>query len=92
MTIIKVQITSHRDHPIVSVYRPHFRVRGGDIYLGVEFLDSQTLPIQNGVTAIADVRCIHEPAVSYDDLTCGAAFNVMEGPHIVAIGRVIVRV
>jgi hypothetical protein len=70
-------------------YRPHFRVQGGDgELLGVEFIDGPDDPVYPGGRTYATVRFLYEPAVNYDALQVGATFDVVEGPHLVARGRV----
>lgn len=73
-------------------YRPHLVVHGGaGEWLGVEFVDGPRDPLFPGSEAAATVRFMYEPGVSYDTLTPGATFDVLEGPHKVARGRVIRR-
>jgi hypothetical protein len=70
-------------------YRPHFRVCNGDgQMLGVEFVNGPDQPIQPGGGTYATVRLIYEPNVCYDALVVGAEFEVLEGPRVVATGRV----
>jgi translation elongation factor EF-Tu-like GTPase len=68
-------------------YRPHFRVRDGEM-LGVEFVDGPDDPVVPGSSTYATVRFIHEPEVCYDALVEGAHFEVLEGSLVVGIGRV----
>ena len=73
-------------------YRPHLVVHGGDgQMLGVEFVAGPEGPLLPGSAADATVRCLYEPAISYDALLPDATFDVIEGPHTVARGRVIRR-
>ncbi len=73
----------------LTPYRPHFRVRGGDgEYLGVEFVDGPDDPVLPGGRTYATVRFAYEPEVCYDALVVGAHFDVLEGPRVVATGRV----
>jgi hypothetical protein len=71
-------------------YRPHLQVAGGE-YLGVVFVGGPELPVQPGAGALATVDFVYEPGVSYAALTEGASFEVLEGPKVVAKGRVIRR-
>jgi hypothetical protein len=69
-------------------YRPHFRVGNGE-YLGIEFIDAPEEPIPSGVGVNAKVRFIYSPQVNYEALCVGVQFVVLEGVHIVGVGRVI---
>ena len=91
MSRIKVSITNHRESPIVVGYRPHLRVHGSKIYLGVEFLDGDEMPILSGMTACGYVKPIHEPEVNYDLLSDDSTFDVLEGPNIIGVGHVVHR-
>lgn len=71
-----------------GTYRPHFVVPGGD-YLGVVVTRGPKEPIAPGGSASVVVRFPYD--VSYDALAEGATFDVMEGPHLVAEGRVLRR-
>lgn len=68
-------------------YRPHFRVAPDGEYLGVEFVDGPD-EVRPGDQTYATVRFLYAPAVSYDALTVGTTFEILEGPHIIAHGTV----
>lgn len=73
-------------------YRPHLRVCGGSgEYLGIEFIDGPNGPVEPCVVTRATVRFVYEPDVCYDALVVGSRFEVMEGPRVVATGKVIRR-
>ena len=75
--------------PIFVGYRPHFRVCGGDgEYLGVEFVDGPSGPVHPGETTSATVKFMYEPQVSYESLTVGSEFEIMEGGKRVGTGKV----
>jgi translation elongation factor EF-Tu-like GTPase len=75
-----------------SHYLPHLRVASGDgTYLGVEFVDGPEKPIPPGGQTYATVKFLHEPQVSYEDLSEGAKFDICEGGRVVGTGRVIRR-
>ena len=69
-------------------YRPHLRVPPDDAMLGVEFVDGPDGPAPVGVPIFATVRFLYEPAVDYSALKVGALIEVVEGPRVVARGRV----
>ncbi len=70
-------------------YRPHFRVRGGDgEYLGVEFVDGPDHPILPGDSTYGTIRFLWETNASYDALSVGAEFDVLEGSRVVGVGNV----
>lgn len=71
-----------------GTYRPHFVVPGGD-YLGVVVTRGPKEPIAPGDAASVVVRFPYD--VCYDALADGVIFDVMEGPHLVAEGRVLRR-
>jgi hypothetical protein len=68
-------------------YLPHFRVGDGE-WLGVEFVDGPDEPVLPGGLTFATVRFMYEPDVSYDALTVGTQFKVMEGGRVVGVGKV----
>jgi len=69
-------------------YRPHLRVPPSDELLGVEFVDGPDGPAPVGIPISGTVRFLYEPAVSYVPLEVGAEIEVVEGPKVVARGRV----
>ena len=69
-------------------YRPHLRVPPSVELLGVEFVDGPDGPAPMGVPPYGIVRFLYEPAVSYAPLQVGAEIEVVEGPSVVARGRV----
>jgi hypothetical protein len=71
-----------------SSYKPHFRVAGGE-WLGVAFLEGPEW-VAPGEEAEATVELLYD-GVDYSALTPGAAFDVLEGPHVVARGMVLRR-
>jgi hypothetical protein len=75
------------DHP--GTYLPHFRPlgSGGDL-LGVEFVDGPDDPVAPGASTYATVHFLYEPEVSYNALSEGAEFEIVEGPRTVGHGRV----
>lgn len=66
-------------------YRPHLRVGDGE-YLGVAFVDGPE-QARHDEDTIATIALIHE--VDYTALQAGVGFDVLEGPHLVATGRVV---
>ena len=71
-----------------GLYRPHFRVGSAGEYLGVVFLQGP----QNATADAefdATVALIYD--VDYSPLQPGAEFEVLEGPRVVATGRVVRR-
>ena len=73
-------------------YRPHFRpVARRSEMLGVEFMDGPDEPEQPGTRTYATVHFLYEPAVSYDALTVGAEFEIVEGSRAIGRGRVTLR-
>ena len=68
-------------------YRPHLRVGDGD-YLGVAFVDGPE-HARHDQDIIATIALIYE--VDYTVLQAGVGFDVLEGPHLVATGRVVRR-
>ena len=71
-------------------YRPHFRVIGGSgQYLGVAFMDGPDEPIPPGGKTFATVKFLYSELVSYDELVEGAQFEILEGPRVVGLGRII---
>lgn len=72
----------------LGAYRPHFVVAGGE-YLGVVVIQGPAEPVQPGGKVNATVVFVYEPAVNYSALVEGAIFEVMEGPRVVANGRVL---
>ena len=74
-----------RSTPVNTKYRPHLRTRDDDEYLGVEFVSpSEIVP---GASARADARLPYD--VDYSSLVPGAVFEILEGDHIVGVGRVL---
>src|SRR5687767_12568891 len=69
-------------------YRPHLRVRGRSELLGVEVVDGPDDPVDPGTRTSVTVRFLYEPDVRYDALVVGAEVEVLEGPNVVARGRV----
>ena len=69
-------------------YRPHLRVKGASEVLGVAFMDGPDKPVEPGTGTFATVAFLYEPGVSYTALSVGAEFEVLEGPHVVGVGRV----
>lgn len=76
------------DNP--GVYRPHFRVIGGNgELLGVSFMDGPDDPALPGEKTGGTVTSLYEPGISYAELVEGARFEVLEGPNVVGYGTVI---
>ena len=79
-----------RTHPINlddHGYRPHFRIALDGEYLGVEFVDGPE-EVRPGDQTYATVRFLYAPAISYDALTVGTTFEILEGAHIIGHGTV----
>ena len=75
------------DHP--GHYRPHFRpLAHPDEWLGVEFMDGPDDPVPPGGCTYATVRFLYEPEVSYQALSVGAEFEIMEGPRAIGRGQI----
>jgi translation elongation factor EF-Tu-like GTPase len=72
---------------ITEPYRPHFRVGDGE-YLGIEFFDGPSEPVQPRVGVNAKVRFSYAPRVNYSALKVGVQFQILEGHRIVGIGSV----
>jgi hypothetical protein len=72
----------------INGYRPHLRVPPDETMLGVEFVGPDgAVPVGTPVSASA--KLVYAPDVSYSALQLGAAFEVLEGPHVVGHGRVV---
>ena len=70
-------------------YRPHLRViDGSGEMLGVAFIDGPDEPVQPGGQTYATIEFLYEPAVSYEELTVGAMFEILEGSQVVGRGAV----
>lgn len=67
-----------------------FRVGRASDLLGVEFIDGPTDPVVPGRGAYASVRFLH-PTVDYAALRVGTEFEIIEGPTVIGIGRVMER-
>ena len=71
-------------------YRPHLRVLGGGgALLGVAFMDGPDEPISPGGSTHATIKSLYEPGVSYDELSLGSRFEILEGPKVVGHGIVL---
>jgi hypothetical protein len=70
-------------------YRPHLRVPPSSEMLGVEFVRGPESPMPIGVPIRATARFLYEPQVSYAALQSAVAIEVLEGPKVVARGKVI---
>ncbi len=66
-------------------YSPHLVIKGDEEYLGVTFVDGDACVYDKEMDAI--VVSVYE-GVGYHKLVKGAAFLIMEGPHIVGEGIV----
>ena len=71
-----------------GVYRPHFRVSGGE-YLGVVLCNGPADAVAPGKSACADAVLIYEPHVDYSALNPGVEFDVPEGRQVVGTGKVL---
>lgn len=69
-------------------YSPHFRVIGDSEYLGIQFIEGPDKPVEPGEVVAAKVSLLYYPNVSYDKLTLGQEFEILEGPNIVGKGMV----
>lgn len=69
-------------------YPPHLRLSDGEM-LGVVFLGGTGKPITPATPTSVKVKLVYWPQVSYDALTVGANFDIMEGSRIVGNGVVI---
>lgn len=67
-------------------YRPHFLVKGDNEYLGVQFLDGETVVL--GKPVLATAQLVYEQ-VDYTPLVEGAEFFVVEGANKVGEGIVL---
>ena len=87
---------SGREEPIylarerTARYRPHFRVGRAADLLGVEFIDGPIDPVVPGEGAYASVRFLY-PTVDYSALQVGTEFEIIEGPTVIGLGRVMER-
>jgi hypothetical protein len=71
-----------------GMYRPHFRVGANGEYLGVAFVAGpQGVAAGDEVSAIVALLYA-DLGVDYGPLQKGVAFDVLEGPHVVAHGVV----
>ncbi|GLC81777.1 hypothetical protein [Lacrimispora brassicae] len=71
--------------PCGLTYRPHFVVKGTELYFGIQFEELKEMPL--GTLIDAEVRFLY--TVDYSGLTVGAEFYIMEGPHKVGEGIVL---
>lgn len=73
-------------------YRPHLRViKGSGVHLGVAFMNGPNESILPGNNTHATIKSLYEPNVSYDELTEGAEFEILEGANVIGHGKVIKR-
>lgn len=68
-------------------YRPHLRIAPNGEHLGVEFVDGPE-QVRPGEATYATVRFIYAPAMSYDALTVGHTFEILEGHRVIGHGSV----
>lgn len=66
-------------------YRPHFVVKGSELYLGIQFDFLPEVPL--GTLVDTEVSFLY--TVDYSELVTGAVFYIMEGPHKVGEGVVL---
>jgi len=71
--------------PYGLTYRPHFVVKGTELYLGIQFDSLQEMPL--GTLIDAEVRFLY--TVDYSGLIAGAEFYIMEGHHKVGEGIIL---
>ena len=70
-----------------SLYCPHFIIKGSKNYLGVRFVDGDTVSLGDWVNAV--IETIYD-GVDYGALLSGGAeFYIAEGGNIVGEGRVV---
>jgi translation elongation factor EF-Tu-like GTPase len=69
-------------------YRPHLRPESGEM-LGVVFLGDNDKSIPPTVVTRVKVRLLYAPQVSYEALSVGAKFEIVEGSRVVGSGVVV---
>ncbi len=70
-------------------YRPHFRVIGDAEYLGIQFIEGPDRLISPKEWVTAKIWLMYYPNVSYEKLSVGKEFEILEGRNVVGIGTVI---
>jgi hypothetical protein len=88
VTFVPMNEGGRSSAPIARGYAPHFRVGERGEYLGVRFISGNELTL--GAEVMATVELLY-PWVDYSALVAGAHFQVLEGPNIVATGKVLRR-
>ena len=71
--------------PCGYVYRPHFIVKGGNEYLGVQFDNFDCFPF--GTHICCNVKLLYD-GVNYSKLTANTQFFIMEVANVVGEGMV----
>jgi hypothetical protein len=92
---VTVRFLSHteggrRHPPSLPGFMPHFVVPPSNEMLGITFIDGPVDILPND-DAMATVRCLYEPMVSYDGLRVGTQFQIVEGPKLIGSGTVLNR-
>lgn len=84
------EIGGRKQPPVLQGYRPHFVVSPSKEMLGVQFIKGPS-HYQPNEEVMANVICLYEPEVSYDTLSVGAVFEIVEGRNVVGRGIVVTR-
>jgi translation elongation factor EF-Tu-like GTPase len=71
-----------------EVYRPHFVVAGHTTWLGVCGSDPEK-SVSPGEEVDAEFALIYHPRIDYSILKIGTAFEMVEGPCVVATGIIL---
>ncbi len=72
--------------PTAGTYRPHLVPDGSSSMLGVAFVGGpDVLPL--GEAANVEVECLYD--ISYDELSPGVRFTIVEGRHCVGSGTIL---
>src|SRR5262245_34968196 len=85
---MKPEASGGRHAPFTEGYCPHFVVAGHSEWLGVRVVQCPG-PVAPGDEAEVVFALMYHPQLDYSVLQVGTTFDVMEGPHAVATGRVL---